>query len=190
MAARFATVVRECVVGRSGQLLELRGDEALCVFGSPRAAVRCAVELQRRCVEELRSDPSLPLRVGVGIDAGEAVSVEGGYRGGALNLAARLCSIAKAGQVLVSEGVVLLARRVEECSYVSMGRVEFKGLREPVRYFAAEFGLVLPEAASEPRADRQARPFLRAGPAALGDRPISSTARCGRSVVRPRPGYR
>jgi class 3 adenylate cyclase len=151
LAARFAVVVREQVGARGGTVVELRGDEALCVFGSPRGALRCAVELQRRCADELRADPSLPLRVGIGIDAGEAVAVEGGYRGGALNLAARLCSLAKAGQVLVSEGVVLLARKVDELAYVSMGRVQLKGLREPVRYFAARFELDLPAAEGEPR---------------------------------------
>ena len=101
LAARFAEVVGEVVVARDGQVVELRGDEALCVFASPRGALRAAVDLQRRCADELRADPSLPLRVGVGIDAGEAVAVAGGYRGGALNLAARLCSIAGPGEVLV-----------------------------------------------------------------------------------------
>jgi ABC-type transport system substrate-binding protein/class 3 adenylate cyclase len=151
LAARFAVVVREQVEARGGAVVELRGDEALCVFASPRGALRCAVELQRRCADELRADPSLPLRVGIGIDAGEAVPVEGGYRGGALNLAARLCSLAKAGQVLVSEGAVLMARKVDEVAYVSMGRVQLKGLREPVRYFAARFELDLPEAEAEQR---------------------------------------
>ena len=128
LAARFAEVVREQIESRGGTVVELRGDEALCVFGSPRGALRAAVDLQRRCADELRADPSLPLRVGIGIDAGEAVAVAGGYRGGALNLAARLCSIAGPGEVLVSEGIVHLARHVDEMSYVDRGRVELKGM--------------------------------------------------------------
>ena len=47
-------------------MLELRGDEALCVFGSPRSAIRAAVALQERFVEETIADPSLPLTVGIG----------------------------------------------------------------------------------------------------------------------------
>ena len=54
-----------------------------------------------------------PVGVGVGLDAGEAVPTEGGYRGGALNLAARLCSVATPGQILASERVVHLAQRVD-----------------------------------------------------------------------------
>lgn len=50
----------------------------MAVFGSPRSAIRAAVTLQQRFVEETIADPSLPLTVGIGLDAGEAVAVEGG----------------------------------------------------------------------------------------------------------------
>ena len=153
LAARFAEVVREQIEARSGSVVELRGDEALCVFASPRAALRAAVDLQRRCADEIRAEPSLPLRLGIGVDAGEAVSVEGGYRGGPLNLAARLCSMAAAGEVLVSEGIVHLARHVDEMTYVDRGRVELKGLDEPVHVMQVQFELDMPAAveASGPR---------------------------------------
>jgi ABC-type transport system substrate-binding protein/class 3 adenylate cyclase len=148
LAGRFAQVVREEVEGRGGAVVELRGDEALCAFGSPRGALRAAVALQRRCADEIRADPSLPLRVGIGMDAGEAVAVEGGYRGGALNLAARLCSIAKAGEVLVTEGIVHLARRVDDLTYADRGRMTLKGIAEPVRVMQVEFALDLPSESS------------------------------------------
>ena len=76
------TIAREIVEARGGTLLELRGDEALCVFSSTREAIRAAVDLQQRFVEETLEQPELPLTVGIGLDAGEAVPVEGGYRGG------------------------------------------------------------------------------------------------------------
>jgi ABC-type transport system substrate-binding protein/class 3 adenylate cyclase len=149
LAARFAAVVREQVGAAGGTVVELRGDEALCVFGSPRGAVRGAVELQRRCADELRADASLPLRIGVGIDAGEAVPIEGGYRGGAVNLAARLCSLAAPGEVLVSEAVVHLARKVEGLEYVDRGRSALKGLEQPVRVMQVQFDLDLPPVDAE-----------------------------------------
>src|SRR5215207_4308382 len=48
LAARFAELAREAVARTGGEVLELRGDEALCVFQSARQALRGAVELQRR----------------------------------------------------------------------------------------------------------------------------------------------
>ena len=86
----------------TAQLLELRGDEALSVFDSARDAIGAASALQERFVTEAVRDADMPLLVGIGIDVGEAVPVEGGYRGGALNLAARLCSLAAPGEILAS----------------------------------------------------------------------------------------
>src|SRR4051812_1177731 len=133
LAATFAELVREGVEAWSGSVLELRGDEALAVFGSARQALRAAVELQQVLADEVEIDPTVPLRVGIGLDAGESVPVDGGYRGGALNLAARLCGQAQAGEVLASDGVLHLARAVEGLQYVDRGAVELKGLAEPVR---------------------------------------------------------
>jgi hypothetical protein len=79
------------------------------------------------------ADAGLPRGVGIGLDAGEAVPVGKGYRGGALNMAARLCSLAQPGEVLASDGVTHLARKVDGVRYLE-GRLErLKGIDHPVR---------------------------------------------------------
>src|SRR6266550_2482270 len=92
LAMNFAEIANEAVEARSGRVIQLRGDEALASFASARQALRAAVDLQLAFLDEMELDPAMPLRLGIGIDAGEAVPVSDGYRGGALNLAARLCS--------------------------------------------------------------------------------------------------
>jgi class 3 adenylate cyclase/ABC-type transport system substrate-binding protein len=173
LAKRFAEVAREGVEARGGTVLELRGDEALVVFGSARQAIRTAVELQARFVEETVADPSLPLRVGIGIDAGEAVPVEGGYRGRALNLAARLCGQAGPGEVLASREAVHLAGAVEAVRYVDRGSLHLKGLTEPVHVVR-----VVPEGRDP--ADLL-KPF--APPAAKRRRPQRRTLLIGASLL-------
>src|SRR4051794_17433052 len=133
LAARFAALVDDVVTERGGRLLELRGDEALVVFVSPRQAIRCALDLQARFVEETIAEPLFPFGVGIGIDSGEAVAVQDGYRGGALNMAARLCSLAGAGEVLATSEATHLARRIDGVDYVDRGRVQLKGIEEPPR---------------------------------------------------------
>lgn len=132
LAATFAGICRETVAMHGGSLLELRGDEALCLFRSARAAVAAAVELQDHFVKRAVNDPETPLLVGIGLDVGEALPVEGGYRGGALNLAARLCSQAGPGEVLSSKTVVQLAGSLPGVTYSDRGEIRLKGLREPV----------------------------------------------------------
>ncbi|HJR98095.1 MAG TPA: ABC transporter substrate-binding protein [Actinomycetota bacterium] len=159
LAAKFAGIAREVVARRGGEVIELRGDEALAVFSSTRQAVRAAVDLQERFVEETIDDPELPLPVGIGLDAGEAVPVEGGYRGGALNLAARLCGQAKAGEVLASRGVTHLARKVDGVRYVDKGTVRLKNLTEPV-----DLVRVVPEGADPAERLHAALPAPEAAP--------------------------
>ncbi len=135
LAARFAELARRGITGHGGELLELRGDEALGVFGSARDALRASVELQRLFRGSTADGPGLPLGVGIGIDAGEAVAVAGGYRGGALNLAARLCSLAAPGEILASDTVTSLARRVDGIRLVDRGTERLKGLEDPVGFY-------------------------------------------------------
>lgn len=132
LASRFAGLAHEVVDAYGGEVVELRGDEALVVFTSARQALWAGSALQQRFSAAVAADPSLPLHVGIGIDAGEAIPVEGGYRGAALNLAARLCSIAEQGEVLCSESVIHLARKLEGLEYRPRTMVMLKGFAEPV----------------------------------------------------------
>jgi WD40 repeat protein/class 3 adenylate cyclase len=132
LAAKFAEVAREAAAARSGEVIELRGDEALAVFASPSQAVRAASELIETCSEETAEDPSLPLTVGIGVDLGEAVPVEGGFRGKALNTAARLCSRAVAGEVLVTGAVAEAAGVIERLRFEEHRALELKGFEAPV----------------------------------------------------------
>jgi serine/threonine-protein kinase len=128
LASAFAELVGDAVAAHDGRVIELRGDEALVVFDSARQALQAAL-----AVQEAVADRELARGVGIGIDAGEAVPVGKGYRGGALNMAARLCSLAGPGEVLASEAVVHLARAVPGVRYLQ-GRVErLKGIPQPVR---------------------------------------------------------
>lgn len=127
LAQRFAAIVEDLASRHAGVLQELRGDEALVVFDSARQALRFALALQAKVAEE-----ELPRPVGVGLDAGEAIPVEGGFRGTALNRAARLCALAKPGEVLASDGVRELAGPTEGVAYGFRRQERLKGFDRPV----------------------------------------------------------
>ena len=88
LAKAFADLARDAVEARGGDVFELRGDEVVAVFDEPAQAVRAAVELQTTLEEAIAADPTLPLLVGIGVDAGDVVPVEDGFRGSPLNMAA------------------------------------------------------------------------------------------------------
>jgi WD40 repeat protein/class 3 adenylate cyclase len=132
LASRFAELARDATAARGGHVIELRGDEALAVFDSPVQAVRAATELAALCLQEARAEGGLPLLVGAGIDLGEAVPVEGGYRGAALNTAARLCAKATAGQVLVTQTLAARAGEIHGIRFRPGGTFDLKGFDAPV----------------------------------------------------------
>jgi class 3 adenylate cyclase len=133
LAAKFANLVGEGVEAHGGSIVEIRGDEALAVFASARQAIRAAVDLQAQFDEETEDDPELPLRVGIGIDSGEAVKLEdGSFRGAALNVASRLCSRAHGGDVLISGATSRLAGRLAGLEYSDRGRVHLKNIPDSI----------------------------------------------------------
>jgi class 3 adenylate cyclase len=135
LSARFAATVGEAIEAYDGELVELRGDEALVVFTSARQAIRAAVELHGR-FEEAGFELDIPLRVGIGIDSGEAVQLpDGSFRGAALNVAARLCGRASGGEVIISEATSRLAGRLGGLHYSDGGRVRLKNIPEPIRIY-------------------------------------------------------
>jgi class 3 adenylate cyclase len=138
LAAKFVELVADGVEAHGGVLIEVRGDEGLAVFTSARQAIRAAVDLQARFAEETDADSNLPLKVGIGIDSGEAVRMpDGGYRGAALNVAARLCGRAHGGEVIVSEGTSRLAGHLGGIQYSDRGRVHLKNIPDPVHILQA-----------------------------------------------------
>jgi class 3 adenylate cyclase len=165
VAARFAEIVRGTVPGFEGELLELRGDEALCVFSSARQALRAGVALQRRLRTPVEGLTVLPLGVGIGLDAGEAVPTEGGYRGSALNLAARLCGQADGGEILATERLVGLAGPVTGLHWGRPRAIRLKGVRDPERVVRVESDEPLPRPPALPperKAGRSRRTLLSA----------------------------
>jgi DNA-binding SARP family transcriptional activator len=133
LARTFVGVARSVATECGGSFVELRGDEALCVFGSARGALRAAAELQRRLRAAPEDGGRFPLAVGTGLDAGESAAVEGGYWGGALNLAAHLSAAAAPGVILATETVANLAGPVEGLRLGAPRRVALEGFGDPVR---------------------------------------------------------
>ena len=134
LAERFVTVATAGIESRTGTIVEVRGDEVLAVFDSAREAIRAALDLQAAMASDETAD--VPLGVGIGIDAGEAVPLGEGYRGRALNLAARLCARARPGEILVTSELVHLAGAVEDVRFEDRGAVRLKGISRPVDLLA------------------------------------------------------
>jgi len=133
---RYRMLVREAGSHFGGAEIKTEGDSFYVVFDSVSAAVQCALAIQEAATEASVIVPDPPIRVGIGIHAGETVAVADGYVGSAVNVAARLCALAGAGEVLVSDTVKTLTAAVLPVTFESRGRQRLKGVDELVALFA------------------------------------------------------
>jgi class 3 adenylate cyclase len=137
---RYRALVRSIVAQYGGAEVKTEGDSFFVVFPSASSAVRCALEIQLTAAAATSDDPATPLRVGIGIHAGETVAGSEGYVGSAVNLAARVCAQARAGEVAVTDTVRSLTRTSLRVEFADRGRRRLKGIPEPVRLYLVSPG--------------------------------------------------
>jgi adenylate cyclase len=147
----FYTLMIEITFKHDGTLDKFLGDAVMAVFGAPIAhpdhsirAVRTALAMQDGLLtlnERRVALGKVPITAGIGISAGEAVAGTVGTEdrmeytvvGDSVNLAARLESHAKAGEVLISERTYEKVRDLVEAR--PLGPFRVKGKEDEVQVY-------------------------------------------------------
>ncbi len=126
-------VVRVALSHNAGSEVKHTGDGIMAAFDSAAQSIRAAQQIQRD-LALLPESPIGALRVRIGIAAGEPVVESNDLFGTAVQLAARLCSRAKPGAILVHESVRELSDD-DSITFRSVRRLRLKGFPELVRAF-------------------------------------------------------
>jgi class 3 adenylate cyclase len=124
-------IVGEALERNGGSEVKHTGDGVMAAFPSVVGAIESAVQIQRRLTD---AEDSTDIRLRIGMSAGEPVTERNDLFGAVVQLAARLCSRAQPGSVLVSGAVRDLAMG-KGFEFVKRGRVTLKGFEEPVPVF-------------------------------------------------------
>ncbi len=135
LVAAYRKLIRQRVQESSGAEVKVEGDAVFVVFQSARQAIACGAAILNDAAARTQDDPDLPMRVGIGLHAGEPVAQEGDFIGAAVNVAARIGAAAGAGQLLISEVVRGLVRTGASFPMRDRGLVTLKGLSEPIRLY-------------------------------------------------------
>jgi class 3 adenylate cyclase/tetratricopeptide (TPR) repeat protein len=125
-------LLRDAICASGGHEVKNLGDGLMVVFPSARDAVGCAAAMQQAVEHHNRLEGQTALAVRVGVEVGEPVREEDDYFGTPVVVAKRLCDAAAGGQVLVSDLVRQLVGTRGDFVFREIGRVELKGLGEPV----------------------------------------------------------
>lgn len=133
VALRLFASVRRVLPLHRGEEIKTIGDAMMVRCEDPREGV----ELGLRISEQVDDEPELPpLRIAV--HTGSAVSRDGDWYGSAVNVAARLCSAAGGGEVLVSDAAREAAGSPGHVSFGSRQLHWLKNLPEPIAAHSVE----------------------------------------------------
>jgi class 3 adenylate cyclase len=126
-------IVRESLRSHGGSEVKTMGDGFMTSFSSATRALECAIAMQRAFAAHNESADE-PIRVRVGLNAGEPIAEEKDLYGTAVNLAARIAAKAKGGEILASDVVRGLVAG-KDFPFADRGRRKLRGFEEPVRLF-------------------------------------------------------
>lgn len=143
LATRFVDLARASLAS-GDRLVKTLGDAVLVACGGPGPALTFLMELFRRA----DTQPDFPL-LRAGLHHGTAVERDGDFFGAAVNLAARIASLAHAGQVLATAPVAHIARQ-RSMEVVDLGSFELRNVRQHVRVYALGSGEVSRGGAIDP----------------------------------------
>jgi len=96
-------VVREALTQHGGKEIKHTGDGIMASFSTTSNGVEAAMMMQQGCVAHNAANPNLPLKLKIGINAGEPISEDNDLFGTTVQMAARIVDKAQADQIFVSE---------------------------------------------------------------------------------------
>jgi len=148
----FFTCVYDASIKHKGHINKFVGDEAMVIFGAPVSnpshaedAVRAALDIKKGTLALNREKliGAKPIHIGIGINSGEMVAGNLGSRlrmeytviGDNVNIASRLTSIAKGGEILISGSTYDLIADKSFFQCEARGRATVRGRKEVIRIF-------------------------------------------------------
>lgn len=118
-----------------GRHVKSIGDALLLVFRSPTDAMLCAMAMQDALYEYNRSAPKeRQIHMRVGASLGEVRVTRHDIIGEPVNMTSRICNIAAADDIYLSEALYMAMNKAEVPSQ-EVGWRELKGISQPVRIY-------------------------------------------------------
>ncbi len=140
LSARRA-VVDQLIRQYRGRIANTAGDSVLAEFASVLDAVRCSVEIQEALARA--NEPELEAQrmcFRIGINIGDVMVKDGDIFGDGVNVAARLQSLVRGGEICVSRGVRDHLRHRGGMIFEDLGEQLVKNIAHPIRAFRLRIG--------------------------------------------------
>jgi class 3 adenylate cyclase len=121
-------LLEETIEEHGGIIAKTMGDGIMAAFSNSSQGIQTAAKLQQEIRSRNQQSPEDPIDVGIGLTCGTPIMTDADLIGHCVNLSQRLSSLAKGGQILVTERVRSSATLQKGLQYLSLGERELKGL--------------------------------------------------------------
>ncbi len=126
-------IVREALKAHGGSEVKALGDGFMTSFSAATKALECAIAMQRAFAAHNESAKE-PIKVRIGLNAGEPIAEEDDLFGTAVIRAARIAAKAAGGEILASDVVRQLVEG-KDFLFADKGEASLRGFDEPVRLY-------------------------------------------------------
>ena len=137
-------IVREALRAHAGAEVKAMGDGFMASFSSATRALECAIGMQRAFAAHDDEHPEMPIRVRIGLNAGEPIAEDEDLFGTAVNVAARIAAKAEGGEILASDVVRQLVAG-KGFLFADRGEVALRGFEDPARLYEVQWHPALNE---------------------------------------------
>jgi PAS domain S-box-containing protein len=146
----YFNLMIEIIFKYNGTLDKIIGDALMVIYGAPNSteqdtenAVLTAIEMQEKLIQ-FNQDRIInlkqPIKIGIGINRGKVISGNIGSKqqmnftviGDSVNLASRLCSVAAADEIIVSDAVWKKVKHLKSFKSKKLTPVKVKGKVKPI----------------------------------------------------------
>ncbi len=126
-------IVREALKSHGGSEVKTMGDGFMASFSSATKALECAIAIQSAFAERNESAEE-PIKVRIGLNAGEPIAEDDDLYGTAVNLAARIAAKAEGGEILASEAVRQIVAG-KKFPFSDLGETALRGFEDRVHIY-------------------------------------------------------
>lgn len=136
LCTRFS-LISNLIRHHNGVIHRTEGDSVLATFSAATSALQCAIDIQSASCEQnnnLGSGNNLSFRIG--INCGEVLIDNGEAYGNCVNVAKRLESLAKPGEIIFSETYFDHVHRTLPYNYKYLGKHHLKNLKQKVKVYS------------------------------------------------------
>src|SRR5919106_4633264 len=127
-------IMKQKTQASKGRVIKTIGDEVMSAFSSADAAADAAIEMQS-AISELPPVGNTTLGIRIGFNHGPVVERDGDVFGDAVNLAARLASVATKGQIITARDTVMQMAPMLKASTRAITTIQVKGKAQEIQVY-------------------------------------------------------